>query len=107
MSNVKRVNVVGTLPFNADEFHADILKLYGQLNRPVFGLRLRWTGKNTAVPNEQVDPNTPYTGGITTICEFEIRGEEAVSWAWLAWMEDTIRLAKGSISIRRMVDIEA
>lgn len=75
MSNIKRVEITGELPFNATDHH-DVRKFFGQMNGPTIGINVKYTGQGKARPNDY--------GGQTAYYKFCISGEEAVSDAWLA-----------------------
>lgn len=105
MSNVKNVVIKGILPFNAHEHSSDISSLYSQLNQPVFGLRLKWTGSAGSVSNKYIDPAA--NDGLTALIFFEISGQEAVSFSWLDWVHQSIANAHGQITHSAADDAEA
>lgn len=88
MSNVKEVSIKGFAPFNLHE-DEDACKILGQLNAPIFGLRLVWEG-------------TSQDGKFA----FKIYGKEAVSYKYLLKMLQTLETADVVIDSAMVRDIE-
>ena len=94
MSNVKQVSIQGDLPFNCHE-HYEIRQMLGQLNAPLMGFRMNWTGSVGSRENG--------SGGMTEIIAFKITGSEAVSNSWINLLLLAIVKAGGnvrSVSVR-------
>jgi hypothetical protein len=70
MSNVKQVLISGVMPFSITD-HAESAKWLGLLNGPVIGVRIAYGGSHYA-PNAR--------GGKTSMHDFTIAGEEAMSF---------------------------
>ena len=98
MSNVKSVSVSGVLPFDCAKHH-DLCKFMGQLNAPVFGLRLMWGHKEEFRPNAW--------GGRTVFVPFVIAGREAVSVGWVKELLQSIVDANGEVAGCSVSDTEA
>lgn len=95
MSNVKRVEFAGMVPFTFHE-DAEFSKRVAFIASPVSGLKLDWTG-------EEFQPNAE--GGRTCFLKFHVRGEEAVGFAWIeAFADDVQRL--GGMCVFTAIDIE-
>lgn len=96
MSNIKRLEVVGELPFNCYE-HSEMCRFLGQMNGPIMGIRIGW-GKSHYKPNEH--------GGQTAFYSFVIGGEEAVSGGWVNKLLQAIRDSGGAVTTINLWDIE-
>jgi hypothetical protein len=97
VANVKSVEIDGTLPFNCDE-HPEMARILAQLNTPTIGLRIKWIGQNGWKPNEH--------GGVTAMYRFEIRGEEAVSFGYVARVGEIVRACGGVVTHLHAIDLE-
>jgi hypothetical protein len=74
MANIKKIEIVGEIPFNAAEHH-DMCKFLGQLNTPTIGIHIKYTSPAASRPNK--------FGGRTAYYKFCISGSEAVSHGWI------------------------
>lgn len=97
MSNIKRVEITGELPFNATDHH-DIRKFFGQMSGPTIGINVKYNGQGKARPNDY--------GGQTAYYKFCISGEEAVSDAWLANLMQALVNCGASIEKAHYWDVE-
>lgn len=97
LSNAKRVEITGELPFNATDHH-DVRKFFGQMSGPTIGINVKYTGQAKARPNE--------FGGQTAYYKFCISGVEAVSEAWLENLMQALRNCGASIEKAHYWDID-
>ena len=97
MSNAKNISIVGTCPFNTNEFD-DLNNLLGQLNAPTIGIRITWGECCGYVPNAH--------GGKTAMYPFTVNGIEAVHVGWLNRFMRLIVDAGGTITEAAAVDID-
>jgi hypothetical protein len=97
MSNVKRVDIMGEIPFNTNE-HPDVVNFLGQLNAPCCGLRISYVGQGPMRPNSH--------GGQTAFYRFSIDGEEAVSVNWIEALLKAFVACGASIAHVKVRDIE-
>jgi len=98
MSNVKEIQVQGTIPFDAHQ-HGDGWKGWlAEMNTPVFGFRILYLGEPVMVPNNH--------RGATATYQFNISGAEAVSWDALKDLVSCVKIAGGSIQSAKARDIE-
>lgn len=96
MSNVKRVTIVGVLPFDCDQDHT-IKGWLATMNTPTFGLRITWGNEPKMVANEH--------GGQTAMYPFAIQGDEAVSYDALDTLVKAIKRL-GTITENTVKDLE-
>jgi hypothetical protein len=96
MANCKEIDIRGVMPFNTYEYET-LNKMLGQLNAPIFGYRIEWTGSAPAVPTE--------TGGQTAMYKFQISGMEAVSDFYFAHLVRAIREAGGTVTQLKGYDL--
>ena len=78
MSNVKRVLIKGWVPYNGGEppdAQKEVIEWLGVMNLPSYGLRITY-GKSGGIP-------VPATGGVLSMSEFKVSGEEGISWTRL------------------------
>lgn len=75
MANIKSVNIIGEIPFNAAE-HYDMRKFLGVMNGPTIGIKIEYRGSAKSRPNR-------FPGGRTAYYKFCIHGHEAVSDGWI------------------------
>ena len=98
MSNVKKVEIAGTMPFDCVE-DAGMEHWLAVMNTPCYGLRIVWSQQCCDMkPNE--------FGGKTAIYGFCIMGEEAVSLSALDSLVETIRRVGGTVTTSRYKYIE-
>lgn len=97
MANIKRIEIVGEIPFNVDEHH-DMCQMLGQMNAPSCGVRIAYTGNAPSRPNEY--------GGKTAYYNFCISGEEAVSDKWIDHLLKSLVNCGASVSKAQSMDIE-
>ncbi len=97
MSNVKRVEIVGEIPFNTGEYH-DLNKFLGQMNSPVSGLRVIYGRPSSKQPNAY--------GGTTQFYHFNVHGEEAVSSKWIEALLQALVNAGSIVKLCSVFDIE-
>lgn len=99
MSNVKNVEIDGWMPFDGGQ-HLEVgtmeeiigvrlIKYLGQMNLPVFNLRVRYLHQSKDVPSP--------AGGKMFLYWFQIRGSEAVSEQWLTAFCKAVEGASGEI----------
>jgi hypothetical protein len=106
MANVKQVEIVGEMPFDAihddngmrTEAGQKLLETLGQLNMPLSGLRITYMGYGKRVPNKH--------GGHMTFVKFVIHGEDSVSWSYLEHLVSVFTIAGADISKANATDIE-
>lgn len=98
MSNIKRVKVRGTLPFNFYEDHELAIKV-AQIVSPSVGLTLTFGRHATMERNQH--------GGQTAMYEFTIVGEEALAFGWMRSLEASITRVGGVIRESVCHDLEA
>ncbi len=98
MSNVKRVDMMGWITFNTNEF-PKLNEYLGQLNQPSLGLRITYPGGTRLGPKNE-------HGGNCTFYRFSIDGEEAVAVEWLENIMREIVHSGGEIDHARVRDIE-
>ena len=98
MSNIKKVNIVGELPFCCTEDET-ICRYLGHLNGPTIGLKIRWT-------SQPIDHRKNEFGGLTAMYGFFITGEEAVGAGFLENLVKAIIGAGGTVGKAVYVDIE-
>lgn len=99
MSNVKQVEISGTMPFNCDE-NQKIKGWLASMNTPCFGLRITW-GVDVAlmVTNDH--------GGKTAHYDFRISGREAVSYSAIESLKAAILSIGGRVEKSKVHDCEA
>lgn len=97
MSNIKRVDIMGEIPFNTNEY-PDVNKFLGQLNAPSTGIRISYPGGVQMRPNRH--------GGRTAFYRFSIDGEEAVRVEWITALLKAFVAAGSVISHVKVTDIE-
>jgi hypothetical protein len=95
MSNIKRVDIQGTLPFDCYEDK----KMQGYLSYmagPTTGINITWS-------DHAVDwvPNS--FGGQTAFHTFNIKGEDALSWGWFEEFEADVKRLGGKITTNKVV----
>ena len=73
MSNIKQLQIVGHLPFDAGN-NDDLLIAIGQFHLPCSGIKMTWR-KSYYLDNEH--------GGRTAFYMFLLSGSEAVSWGFI------------------------
>jgi hypothetical protein len=112
MSNVKRITINGTLPYDCDQ-HPDMMRFLAHLNTPRFGLQLRYSEEPKLIPNSEIKRNMPPTydfgppNGKTAVYGFCIAGEEAVSWGWIEALKKAITDCGGTVGKEEAIDLEA
>jgi hypothetical protein len=97
VSNVKRIRIIGHVPFNLNQ-HPTMQAKLASMNTPCSGLKIAYG------PQIEMRPNAH--GGKTAMYFFDVQGQEAVSTAWI---ESLIRdvYAIGGIIVRAdATDIE-
>jgi len=96
MANVKEVVIFGKIPFNCDE-NDEMCRILGKLNAPSQGLKISY-GSVTLIPNEH--------GGQTTMYEYSIEGQEAVSMSYIDRIKAAIRGCGGAVHGGSVFDVE-
>ena len=96
MSNIKKVEITGTIPF---DFHENDFLAHAAafIFSPTSGLKWEWHNRFYKA-NEH--------GGKTCMYGFRIIGEEAFSWGWFENFEMNLRRVKGTITKWSVVDPE-
>lgn len=97
MSNVKRVDIVGEIPFNTGEYY-DLNKFLGQMNSPASGLRMLYGRYSSKQPSAY--------GGTTQFYHFNVHGEEAVSSKWIEALLQALVNAGAIVKLCNVFDIE-
>lgn len=108
MANIKRVHIIGDLPFDlgADErkdpqrmaAHQTVHAAIASLNYPSVGIRIRWGGNSRLVPNKH--------GGKTTFVVFEMVGEEGYRWEFFNEFRLAVQALGGTIGLYDVQDID-
>lgn len=101
MSNVKRVLIRGWMPYNGgepSEAQKEVVEWLGVMNLPSYGLRISY-GKSGGIP-------VPATGGVLSMYEFRVSGEEGISWPGLDKMVEDFVKAGVIVLEARAMDIE-
>jgi hypothetical protein len=98
MSNVKRVLIEGTLPFDCYE-DKDMQGYLALLNGPCVGIRIDWS-------DDVVEMRDNVHGGRTAFYGFRITGKEALAWGWFDAFYEAVRNLGGIIKRQEVVDIE-
>lgn len=96
MSNCKSVLITGVVPFDIYE-HDESVKWLGMMSSPCIGIRISY-GAQHYRPNAH--------GGQTSMHDFEITGEEAMSFKAFEKMIDDFQDAGADINRVRILDIE-
>ena len=99
MSNVKRIDINGTLPFDCDN-HAEMMRWLAHLNAPGNGVRITYSETPDFIPNPDG------TNGQTAMYGFSIFGFEAWSWDAIDAMKKAIVACGGTVNRDQTVDIE-
>ena len=97
VSNVKRVHITGSLPYNCSEHH-DLASFLATMNGPTFGFKVQWGHDATYKPNPG--------GGRTAMYPFTVTGHEAVAVAWVEALLTAIVNAGGEVTSASVQDIE-
>lgn len=97
MSNIKRIEIRGDIPFNCYE-QEDMLRFLGQMNAPIFGFKITYDGCYYQ-PNDN--------GGKTCMYHYGIKGEEAVRIGWVEALIKAILDCGGTATEIFVADIEA
>lgn len=97
MSNIKRINITGRIPYDCCTKHQDLCRFFGQMNNPTFGFRVSYTGRETGKPNNH--------GGVTTFCEFAITGEEAVGDGWITGLLQALVNADADLDVGKRLPV--
>jgi hypothetical protein len=98
MANIKRVSILGEIPFDAGESDA-VLRHLGKLSLPSIGLKCVIDRNHFGMrPNKY--------NGRTAMHRFTITGEEAVSNDYLKKIIRDFSEAGGSIYVATSIDIE-
>jgi hypothetical protein len=82
MSNIKQVEITGTLPFDCYD-DQEFQPFLAAMNGPAFGLKIQYGRETTMRPSEH--------GGQQTMYPFTISGLEAVAWPWLEKLVEIIK----------------
>jgi hypothetical protein len=97
MSNVKSIQVTGSLPFDAHE-HLELQPFLAAFTSPVLGLKLAYYGEPSLVQNER--------GGKTAMYRFVVAGTEAVSRLWVNAFCAAVVKAGGEVAGAEVLDLE-
>lgn len=97
MSNIKKLDIAGTAPFNLHEDDG-MAQMLSSFMCPTTNMKLAWTGQAGYVPNEY--------GGKTAMYNFQVSGSEAVSWKWVDKFCEEIKRVGGTIKHNLTIDIE-
>ena len=99
MSNVKRVEVQGVMPYDCAG-NETIRGWLASMNTPTFGLRIRWGKQPVEMRNNE-------HGGKTAMFAFEIQGEEAVAFTAYDTLLKAITECGGRVNKESCIDLEA
>lgn len=104
MSTVKKVQICGTMTFDASPVAGGdakdsmkVLMFLGQMALPSYGLKIEFQSKPKMVPNTH--------GGKTAMYEYEINGEEAIALSALEAVVHDLKKV-GTVSRAMALDIE-
>lgn len=97
MANVKKVRIVGTIPFDGGG-DAELLAQIGRMAFPVFGFKIDIARREEMVPNDH--------GGQTAVHKFWVEGEEAVSFSWLRGFCLRVLKAGGTLDVATYAENE-
>jgi len=101
MSNVKRVEIKGKAPYNLHE-NETLQPMLAFMAGPMSGLKIEWKGFADSVPAPP-----PNSNGCIVCYNFELTGEEAVSYKWLDLFVDTLNgMTGGEVTTNKVRDIE-
>ena len=97
MSNVKNIQIIGDVPFNTVDY-PEMNNLLGQLNSPVFGLKIQYISETRREKNEH--------GGKIVFYGFTLTGREAVSIEWIKLFLRTVKSIGGKVFSAVVCDVE-
>ena len=97
MSNVKAVEITGTIPFSISQDKA-IQPHLAFIAGPSCDLNLAYDFKGWYKPNDK--------GGRTFMYRFHLTGSEALSFSWFELFMERIKANGGTIEEENIIDIE-
>jgi hypothetical protein len=98
MSNVKRVQIEGAVPFNLNDYGVMQPFLAG-MNSPTINLKIEYSREAVEMrPNEH--------GGQTAMYRFKVSGREAVSYGWAEAFKAAVIEIGGEVTVSKIKDVE-
>ena len=98
MSNVKTIEIEGTMPSDAGG-DDDLLRMLGMISLPSMGINITYSNGTAVVPNGR--------GGRVTMHRFRLHGQEAMAYSFIDLFIDRVKHVGGDIRINNVIDIEA
>lgn len=97
MSNIKRLVIKGTVPFDYLSKDKGLATIIGCMQGPSWGFHLEY-GDCKYIPNDH--------GGDTATYNFKITGEEAVSYGFVSYLVLRLNMAGAIITEAKIMDME-